>query len=119
MAEKRKKTCVRNKDWEEEFFFTSIRHKFVCLICGAMVVISKQHNVERPYQTTHSSLNTNFTPQIVLPAVKACESEAALTKQQTFFTRTLNKTKKATKASFRATHYFIKNKKMFSDGEIV
>lgn len=82
-------------------------------------MISTQHNVERPYQITHNSLNTNFTPQIAFLAEKACESKAALTKQQTFFTRTLNKTKKATEASFRATHYFIKNKKMFSDGEIV
>ena len=65
MAEKRKKkTYVFNKYWEdEEFFFTSIRDKCVCLICGATVAISKRHNVERHYQTTHGSLNTNFPPQ--------------------------------------------------------
>ena len=47
------------------------------------------------------------------------EFKAALTKQQTFFTRSLKKAKKAAEASFRATHYLIKNKKTFSDGEIV
>ena len=119
MAEKRKKTYVFNKDWEEEFFFTSIRDKCVCLICGATVAISKRHNVERHYQTTHGSLNTNFPPKTALRAEKAREFKAALTKQQTFFTRPLKKAKKATEASFRATHYLIKNKKTFSDGEIV
>ena len=83
------------------------------------MAISKRHNVERHYQTTHGSLNTNFPPKAALWAEKACELKAALTKQQTFFTRPLKKAKKATEASFRATHYLIKNKKTFSDGEIV
>ena len=115
MAEKRKK-YVFNKDWEEEFFFTSIRDKCVCLICGATVVISKRHNVERHYQTTHGSLNTNFPPKTALRAEKVRELKAALTKQQTFFTRPLKKAKKAkkaTEASFRATHYLIKNMDVF------
>ena len=99
--------------------FGEIRDKCVCLICGATVAISKRDNVERHYQTTHGSLNTNFPPKTALRAEKARELKAALTKQQTFFTRPLKKAKKATEASFRATHYLIKNKKTFSDGEIV
>ncbi|CAL9703596.1 unnamed protein product [Knipowitschia caucasica] len=119
MAEKRKKTYAFNQDWEEEFFFISIRDKCVCLICGATVAISKQHNVERHYQTTHGSFHQNFPPKTALRAEKARELKAALTKQQSFFTRPLKKAQKATEASFRATHYLIKNKKTFSDGQIV
>lgn len=55
----------------------------------------------------------------MLRAEKARELKAALTKQQSFFTRPLKKSKKATEAPFRATHYLIKNNKTFSDGRIV
>lgn len=119
MAEKRKKLHNFNHDWKEEFFFTWTREKCVCLICGATVAISKLHNVERHFITNHGSFNANFPPKSALRAAKARKLIAALARQQSFFTRPLNKSKKATKASFRATNYLIKNKKAFSDGEIV
>lgn len=34
MAEKRQKTYHFNSAWEVEFFFTSVKEKCVCLICG-------------------------------------------------------------------------------------
>lgn len=48
-------------------------------------------------------------------AETARELKAGLSKQQSFFTRTV---KNSQKASFRATHFLIKKKKAFSDGKV-
>lgn len=119
MAEKRKKTYHFHNDWEEELFFTTVKETCVCLICGATVATAKRHNVERHFTTCHKSYHANYPPGSALRAEKACELKAALGKQQSFFTRTAKKSQKATEASFRATHFLIKKKKAFSDGEVV
>lgn len=119
MAEKRKKTYHFHNDWEEELFFTTVKETCVCLICGVTVATAKRHNVERHFTTCHKSYHANFPPGSALRAEKACELKAALGKQQSFFTRTAKKSQKATEASFRATHFLIKKKKAFSDGEVV
>uniref|UniRef100_A0A8C9YYR3 SPIN-DOC-like zinc-finger domain-containing protein n=1 Tax=Sander lucioperca TaxID=283035 RepID=A0A8C9YYR3_SANLU len=117
--EKRKKNYHFHNEWEEEFFFTNVKETCVCLICGATVATAKRHNVERHFTTCHKSYHANYPPGSALRAEKACELKAALGKQQSFFTRPVKKSQKATEASFRATHFLIKKKKAFSDGEVV
>lgn len=85
MAEKRKKTYHFHNDWEEEFFFTTVKETCVCLICGATVATAKRHNVERHFTTCHKSYHANYPPGSALRAEKACELKAALGKQQSFF----------------------------------
>ncbi|KAI7790228.1 hypothetical protein IRJ41_001037 [Triplophysa rosa] len=115
---KRKKTYHFHNEWEEEFFFTTVKETCVCLICGATVATAKWHNVERHFTTCHKSYHANYPPGSALRTEKACELKAALGKQQSFFTRPAKKSQKATEASFRATHFLIKKKKAFSDGEV-
>jgi len=119
MAEKRKNTYNFHNDWEEEFFFTTVKEKCVCLICGATVATAKRHNVERHFGTCHKSYHTNYPPGSALWAEKTCELKAPLGKQQSFFTRPVKKSQKTTEASFRAANFLIKNKKAFSDGEVL
>lgn len=75
--------------------------------------------MERHFTTCHKSYHANYPPGSALRAEKACELKAALGKQQSFFTRTAKNSQKPTEASFRATHFLIKKKKAFSDGEVV
>ncbi|KAM3604163.1 uncharacterized protein V6R79_007238 [Siganus canaliculatus] len=117
MAEKRKKTCHFHSEREEEFFFTNVKENCVCLICGATVATAKRYNVERHFSACHKSYHANYPPGRALRTEKARELKAALGKQQCFFTRPVKNSQKATKASFRATHFLIK-KKAFSDGEV-
>ncbi|KAK7915897.1 hypothetical protein WMY93_011658 [Mugilogobius chulae] len=116
---KEKENIFFNRDWEEEFFFTEVKDKCVCLICGSTVAIPKRHNVERHYTTAHPSFHTNFPAGSALRVEKARELKAALVKQQSFFTRPGKKSKKATEASFRAANYLIKNKRAFTDGDVL
>uniref|UniRef100_A0A1A8V9L8 SPIN-DOC-like zinc-finger domain-containing protein n=2 Tax=Nothobranchius TaxID=28779 RepID=A0A1A8V9L8_NOTFU len=118
MAEKRKKTYNFHSDWEEEFFFTLVREKCVCLICGMTVATAKRHNVERHFSTCHKSYNASYPPSSALRTEKARELKAALGKQPSLFKKPVEKSQKTTEASFRATHFLIKNKKTFSDGEV-
>ena len=117
MAEKRKRTYNFHSEWEEEFFFTSVKENCVCLICGATVATAKRHNVERHF-ATHNSYQANYPAGSALRAEKARELKAALGKQQSFFTKPAKNSIKATEASFRAAHFLIKKKKAFSDGEV-
>ncbi|CAI5638895.1 unnamed protein product [Oreochromis niloticus] len=118
MAEKRKKTYHFHSEWEEEFFFTTVKDSCVCLICGATVATAKRHNVERHFRTCHTSYHANYPKGSTLRAEKARELKAGLSKQQSFFTRPVKSSQKATEASFRATHFMIKKKKAFLDGEV-
>ncbi len=70
----------------------------------------------RDYTTCHKSFHVNYPPGSKLRAEKSCELKAAFGKQQSFSTRLA---KKVTKATFRAAHFLIKNKKAFSDGELL
>ena len=79
---------------------------------------AKQHNVERDFTTCHKSYHANYPPGSTLSAEKARELKAVLGKLQSFFTRPLKNSQKATEASFQATHFLIKKKKVFSDGEV-
>ena len=76
-------------------------------------------NVERHFDTCHKSYNANYPHGSTLRAEKARELKAALGKQQSFFTRPVKKSQKATEASFRAAHFLVKHKKAFSDGEVL
>ncbi|CAI5682820.1 unnamed protein product [Oreochromis niloticus] len=118
MAEKRKKTYHFHSEWEEEFFFTTVKDSCVCLICGATVATAKRHNVERHFRTCHTSYHANYTKGGTLRAEKARKLKAGLSKQQSFFTRPVKSSQKATEASFRATHFMIKKKKAFLDEEV-
>lgn len=89
------------------------------LICGATVATAKRHNVERHFTTCHTSYHANYPPGSAVRAEKVRDLMAALSKQQSFFTRPLKRSQKATKASLRATQFLIKKKKPFSDGAVV
>uniref|UniRef100_UPI003AAD8DF6 general transcription factor II-I repeat domain-containing protein 2-like n=1 Tax=Centroberyx gerrardi TaxID=166262 RepID=UPI003AAD8DF6 len=120
MAEKRKKKTYHfHEQWEEEFFFTTVKEKSVCLICGATVATAKRHNIERHFSTCHKNFNASYPPGSSLRVEKARELKAALGKQQSFFTRPVKKSQAATEASFRAAHFLTKNKKPFSDGDVL
>ncbi|KAK0146900.1 SCAN domain-containing protein 3 [Merluccius polli] len=68
---KTKKTYHFQEEWEEEFFFTTVRDKSVCLICGAAVALAKRHNVERHFSTLHRTFNASYPPGSTLRAEKS------------------------------------------------
>lgn len=73
-------------EWEEEFF-TNVKGKSICLICGAAVAMAKRHNVETHFISYHKTFSAS-SPGSTL--------RGAFGKQQSYFTKSL-KQSKATK----------------------
>ena len=39
--------------WETEYLFTYVKDRPVCLVCGANVLVTKEYNIRRHYETKH------------------------------------------------------------------
>lgn len=79
-----------HNDWEEDFLYTKVKDKFVCLICGVIVSMAK---LAQYGETTSQKLPCNCPPGSALWAEKACEVKAAV-----FFHEAGEKVTKTTEA---------------------
>lgn len=116
---KKPKTYHINKEWEEEFFFTSVKETCICLICRAKVALAKRGNLERHYKTIHKNHQKDFPPNSELRESKLKNLKLGLAGEQTMFTRPLEKSKAATMASYKICHMLAKHKKPFEDGIMI
>ena len=69
---------VFNKKWTANDFFTEVKGKAVCLICGTQVAVFKDYNLNRQYTTKHEDKYKNLTGE-----ERERESDALLAKLQT------------------------------------
>ncbi|KAL7376443.1 hypothetical protein ABVT39_008228 [Epinephelus coioides] len=116
---KKPKTYHYHTEWEEDFFYTMSFSKCVCLICQSTIALPKKRNVERHFRTVHKNYDTEFPPKSELRRRKVKELKSQLSGQQSFFSQLISKARAATEASFRVSHFIVKNKKSFQDGEMV
>ncbi|KAL2097960.1 hypothetical protein ACEWY4_007167 [Coilia grayii] len=115
---KKPKTYIFHQEWEEEFLFTLVKEKCVCLMCHQPQALSKRGNLERHHNTNHPKFKNSFPPKSQIRAKKVQELKAALKAQQSVFTKPTSQNKAATEASFRVSHLLVKHKKPFTDGEL-
>ena len=47
--------------WTTNFFFTEVKGKPLCLVCGEHVVVFKEYNLKRHYETKHAEKYKNLT----------------------------------------------------------
>ena len=116
---KKPKTYHYHTEWKEDFFFIMSFSKCVCLICQCTIALPKEGNVERHFRTAHKNCDTEFPPKSELRRKKLKELKSQLSGQQSFFTEVTSKAKAVTEASFRVSHFIVKKKKSFQDGEMV
>ncbi|KAF7246160.1 General transcription factor II-I repeat domain-containing protein 2B [Varanus komodoensis] len=105
---------VFNKVWMSKYFFTEIRGKAVCLVCGEQIAVLKDYNLNRHYETKHAEKYKHLTD-----AERTRTSEALLAKlqkQQGFF---LPKLTHHGTQHFLIAYKITKKSKPFSDGEFV
>ncbi|XP_025424562.1 general transcription factor II-I repeat domain-containing protein 2-like isoform X2 [Sipha flava] len=82
-----------HEEWEMQYCFTESKAlKPICLICSTTIAVAKKYNLERHFKQNHSSINKNY------PEGSSLRAEF------------IKKKKK---------EIFAKNKKPFSDGEII
>ena len=108
---------VFNQTWTSNYFFTEVKGKAVCLVCGEQVAVLKDYNLNRHYNTKHAEKYGNLTD-----ADRAWTSEALLAKlqkQQGCFTKRCTSRDAAAKTSFVISRKITPKSKPFSEGERV
>lgn len=108
---------IFNKTWTAKYFFTEIKGKAVCLVCGTQVAVFKEYNLNRHYTTKHEDKYRNLSGE-----ERARESDALLAKLQTqrgFFTKLHTPRDAAVRTSYVISHKIARKSKAFSDGEFI
>lgn len=100
--------------WENEYMFTEIAGKPVCLLCGGNVAVMKEYNLRRHYETKHEDKCKNLGTVQKLQKVE--ELKKNLTSQQTFFTKAKPQSEAAVKASFIVAEEIAKSGRPFTEG---
>uniref|UniRef100_A0A3Q3IZK0 SPIN-DOC-like zinc-finger domain-containing protein n=1 Tax=Monopterus albus TaxID=43700 RepID=A0A3Q3IZK0_MONAL len=104
------------RTWEEEYFFTDINSKAVCLICSQSVAVLKEYNIRRHYETRHAAFS-RFKGEA--RKTKSRELLAKLRSQQNTLTRPSSAQESATQASYEISALIARSGRSFSTGDFV
>ena len=115
---KRAKNYSFHPEWEEEFIFTLVKDKSVCMLCHQPQALSKRGNLERHHNTNHPKFKDCYPPKSAIRAKKVQELKVELKAQQSLFSKPTSQSKAATEASFRISHILAKHKRPFTDGDL-
>jgi hypothetical protein len=118
-SSKKVKTYYFHSEWEEQYFFTEVKGKNVCLLCNTSVSVAKKGNIERHHTTVHSNFEKSFPLHSVARKEKLKQLKKQLIGQQSIFLRTVDKNKAATEASYRVSQIIAQKKKPYEDGEMI
>ncbi|CAJ1064623.1 General transcription factor II-I repeat domain-containing protein 2A [Xyrichtys novacula] len=99
---KKPKTYHFNTEWEEEFIFTMVKDKCVCLLCGQTQALAKKENLERHHTKTHLKFQDSYPPKSRLRAKKVEDLKLGLKTQQCLFSKPASLEKAATECSSSA-----------------
>lgn len=116
---KRQKTYYFHEEWENEFLFTTVDDKTVCLICDKDVSEARKFLVERHHTTKHEKFARDFPMGSKLRNDEVNKLKTKLKKRQSMFTGHDAKANAATEASFKVALLLTKHKKPFTDGSVV
>ena len=116
---KKVKKYFFNSELEDEFMFTLVKDKCVCMLCHQTQSLPKRGNLERHHATNHVKFKDKYPPKSEIRARKVAELKYSLKAQQSLFTKPATQHKSATEASFCVSYLLAKNKKPFTDGEII
>ncbi len=117
----REKKIVFEDDWTERYAFILPKSstKPFCLICNETVGVVKGGNVKRHYETKDRYFERQFPQNTEARTAKLRQLKSSYESTNKLLVRALTPQERATEASFRVAWVLSKNKKPFSDAEIV
>ena len=101
------------------FIMTPDERKPICLICNETLLIVKEYNFRRHFETRHPSFNNLYPIKSSSRQSKIDSATNSLFKRQAMMTKSTLKQEKATAASYRVEWILGSKKKPFMDSEIV
>ncbi len=105
------------KVWQDEFLFTEVKSKAVCLVCKQSVAVLKEYNIRRHYETKHSAAFSKYSGEV--RKQKANELLAKLRSEQSALLRPSSAQESATWASYQISALIAKSGIAFATGEFV
>ncbi|CAI6377025.1 unnamed protein product [Macrosiphum euphorbiae] len=91
-----------HEEWEMQYCFTESKAlKPICLICSTTIAVAKKYNLERHFKQNHS------------------KEKKEIFGQQNLFVKKFDELESMVKTSYEISLLLAKNKKPFSDGEII
>ncbi len=105
------------KVWQDEFLFTEVKSKAVCLVCKQSVAVLKEYNIRRHYETKHSAAFSKYNGEE--RKKKANELLAKLRSEQSGLLRPSSAQESATRASYQISALIAKSGRAFATGEFV
>lgn len=84
--------------WTNQYFFTEVNKKAVCLICSEAITVFKEYNIKRHYDTKHAFSYDKFEGQF--REDKVSELKTKLSGQQLIFKNVSLQTESLVKASY-------------------
>ncbi|KAK7877299.1 hypothetical protein WMY93_031991 [Mugilogobius chulae] len=102
--------------WEDEYFFTEINSKAVCLICNQSVAVLKEYNLRRHFETKHAAFSRFKGEE---RKKKSGDLLAKLRSQQGSLARPSFIQDSATRASYEISALIAKTGRSFSTGDFV
>ncbi|KAL0161498.1 hypothetical protein M9458_045223 [Cirrhinus mrigala] len=124
-VDKKRKVDFENREfkieWTEKYAFVLPvgSRKPMCLICNETVAIIKSGNVKRHYETKHAHFEQNYPQNTELRTTKINQLKSSYEATSSVIVRSATQQERATEASLRVAWVLGKNKKPFSDAEIV
>ncbi|KAK9720365.1 Spin-doc zinc-finger [Popillia japonica] len=106
-------------EWEEQYFFTEVKGKNVCLLCNTSISVARKGNIERHHKAVHSKFEKSFPLSSGTRKEKLKQLKNQLVGQQSIFLKTADKNKAATEASYRVSQIIARKKKPYEDGEMI
>ncbi|XP_025407137.1 general transcription factor II-I repeat domain-containing protein 2B-like [Sipha flava] len=109
-----------HEEWEMQYCFTESKAlKPICLICSITIAVAKKYNLERHFKQNHSSINKNYPEGSSLRAEFIKKKKKEIFGQQNLFVKKFDELESMVKTSYEISLLLAKNKKPFSDGEII
>ncbi|XP_073702034.1 SCAN domain-containing protein 3-like [Garra rufa] len=112
---------VFKDDWTERYAFILPQSstKPFCLICNETVGVVKSGNVKRHYETKHGHFERQYPQNTEVRTAKLRQLKSSYESSNKLLVRAVTQQERATEASFRVAWVLGKNKKPFTDAEIV
>lgn len=107
-----------NPDWELSYFVVECSNKPHCLLCGENISVCKAYNVKRHYQSVHTNHGDTFKSKTTRME-KLNQLKSQLNEQQEKLSSAISTSELATLASYKISWLVAREKKPFSDIELI
>lgn len=121
MSDKKKRKIeserrVFNPEWTTKYLFANTQDKILCLVCRDIIIVPKEYNLRRHFESKHPDLSELTLSE---KQIKASNLMKNLSGEQRFFKKVNTDSEAAIKVSFQISKEIAAAGKHFTEGEFI